>query len=475
MHLTSPEPIASRKEAVKRHLRDLVETGVLATGARVPSIRALTRSLGVGKNTVIAALDDLCGEGVLEPRERSGFFVRKARRAPSARLVRLEELRQDRVEHGIASVVSAPEDDNLASGCGPASLLATPEWEAALRAPSRGERPFGAVDPQGDPRLREAIAHKEGILGPAAVDPERVLVTHGASEGLNLACAEAAAATGVRRVAVESPGYYMLGPMLRQLGLEPVPVRRTLDGLDLEGLRQEVHRGRLAAVVTIPNHHNPLGSTLALKERFELAALAERSGFFLVEDDVYKGLWTEEEEPVALQALAPERTFYVGSFSKTLGMSLRLGFVIAPAAMVRPLRNRKFALNLAEDARTQRLVAGFLERRAYLRHLSHLRGELARRARLAEVQAEAFRGLGAFEGPFRGGFFRRFRFAEGIDPLRLYERAREVGTLISPGAFFHLEGDPAAEGARWMRVSIAGCDRTVLSDALTVLRRLAAP
>jgi DNA-binding transcriptional MocR family regulator len=472
----------SRREAVKRHLRERVLSGQLPPGRRIPSIRELTSTLGVGKNTVIAALDALCGEGLLEPRERSGFFVKRApvRRASA---LRVAELRRDRLEHGLASVLAASSTEgfqSLGGGCPPSTMLASREWTAALRtSPAREPTAaLGYMEPLGDPHLRELVARE--VSGEAAggggaltpVDPGRVLITHGASEALHLALAEAAAATGCRRVALESPGYYLLWPLVRHLGLEPVPVPRTPEGLDLQLLEREAKRGGLAAVVTVPNHHNPLGTTLPLAQRFELAALAGREGFFLVEDDVYRGLWLDGEEPPALRALLPERTLYVGSFSKTLGPALRLGYLVAPQALAHPLRSRKFILNMGEDTRTQRLVAGFLESRGYPRHLEHLRGELSRRARLAQVQARAFADLGAFDGPYRGGYFLRFRFREGVDVLSLYDRAKERKLLIAPGAFFHEEAHDTADSA-WMRVCVAQVDGQLLPGALKVLRELA--
>jgi DNA-binding transcriptional MocR family regulator len=228
--------------------------------------------------------------------------------------------------------------------------------------------------------------------------------------------------------------------------------------------------GALAAVMVVPNHHNPVGSTLSMAQRFELATLASAHRFWIVEDDVYRGLWTEQEEPPSIQSLLPQRTLHVSSFSKTLGPALRIGFVLAPDALLVAIRRRKFLQTLSGDAYTQNLVADFVDRRGYQRHLAEVREELARRARIALVQSQPFAHLGRFVASFSGGIFWRFEFAEGIDPMALYQAAKRENLLISPGAFFRIEAAPETprEDA-WMRVNVSRCEGDVLARALRVL------
>ncbi len=458
---------------VKEHVRDLVASGALRRGSRVPSILELSRALAVAKNTVIAALDELCGEGLLEARPRQGFFVRSVRRRERARATRLTDLEIDRVAHGMASILVNSGDGFIPIGSGTAaeSLLATPEWTATLRsAPPRSPmESLRYADPMGEPHLREAIAARYG--GPD--EPSgRVIITHGAVEGLNLCFAVTAAETGSRRVAIESPGYFMLAPILESLGLEVVPLPRAHEGIDLERLRRELKKGALAAVMVNPNHHNPVGSTLSLSQRFELAKLADEKRFWIIEDDVYKGLWTEDEEPPTIHSLLPQRTLYLSSFSKTLGPALRVGFIVSPDALLAQVRRKVFLQSLSGDAYTQNLVAEFVDRRGYQKHLCEMREELSRRARIAKMQSQPFAKLGRFAGTFTGGLFWRFELAEGIDVMRLYHAAREANILLSPGNFFHCEPDPAA-GSSWMRINVSRCEGDALSKVLRLLARQA--
>lgn len=462
---------AGKRDVVKDHVRARVASGELRCGSRVPSILSLARALRVAKNTVIAALDDLVGEGVLEVRPRLGFFVLRAPRRERASTMRLADLAVDHVAHGMAAILSSGHDGLLAIGSGvPAeSLVATPEWSAFLRsAPARDASvALRYGDPRGEPRLREVLAARSG----AEVDPDRVVATHGAVEALNLCFAAAAADKHSRRVAIESPGYFMLGPMLETLGLVPVLVPRSPTGIDLDALAAETRREPIAALMLNPSHHNPTGGTLTLAERFAIARLAEERRFWIVEDDLYKGLWHEEQEPPSIHSLVPDRTMYIGSFSKTLGPGLRVGFVVSPPALLDDLRRRRFLHSLTGDPFIETLVADFVERRGYQRHLAQMRDELGRRARGADAQAERFTSLGGFTAPYRGGLFRRFDFRPGIDAMRLYEAARARNVLLSPGAFF-VHGELAGRREAWMRVNVSCCEGTTLARTLAVVGEL---
>lgn len=463
----------SRRDVVVAHVKSLLASGALRRGSRVPSILDLAKTLGVAKNTVIDALDQLCTEGVLESRERQGFFVRSAPRVARSKPTRIADLRVDAVAHGMATIlVQSGGEDLVTVGSGTTceSVLATREWSHMLkraepRHPSHGLR---YADPLGEPRLRDVIA---AHVGPHA-SPDRVVVTHGAIEALNLAFSAAVAATGSRRIAVESPGYFMIPSMLTELGLEPIAIPRSDRGLDIDALRAESRRAPLAAVMINTNHHNPTGHTLSLAQRFEVAALAQERGLFVIEDDVYKGLWFENEEPASIHSLLPERTLYLSSFSKTLGAGLRVGFIVAPGSLLEALQRRKFLATLSGDAHTQNVVADFVESRGYARHLQEMRDELSRRARIAKVQSARFASLGRFASPYAGGLFWRFQFRPDVQPMQLYVAARQRNVLISPGAFFRVEPTERDASDAWMRVNVSRCEGTALERVLTTLREV---
>ncbi len=130
----------------------------------------------------------------------------------------------------------------IGSGTTAESLLATPEWSAMLKsAPPRDPRTsLRYADPMGEPHLREVIAGR--YAGPEESPARGARARHGAVEALNLCFQTAAAATGSRRIGIESPGYFMLAPIVQGLGLEPVPIPRALAGIDTERVRAEARK-----------------------------------------------------------------------------------------------------------------------------------------------------------------------------------------------------------------------------------------
>ena len=360
----------------------LVQSGTLRRGSRVPSIAELTRALDVGKNTVVLALSDLCGDGMLESRERLGFFVRSAPVRQLAKRTRIADLRVDAIAHGMATILVQNAEGLVTVGSGTTaeSVLATNEWRRTLgRFEARDpERNLRYADPLGEPRLRDAIAAR---LGNAS--PDHVVVTYGAIEALNHAFAVTAAATGSRRIGVESPGYFMIPSMLAR-----ARSHRSSDSAHRSRSRSRktcaanvARSSPLAAMMINPNHHNPTGKTLSLSERFELAALAQEKRFFVIEDDVYKGALGKRRRAAERLVDAPR----AHALRELVFENTRSRFACRLRRSTRDARRRdsskKFVQTLTGDAYTQNLVAEFVGSRSYDKHLKSMRGELLGRAR----------------------------------------------------------------------------------------------
>lgn len=142
--------------------------------------------------------------------------------------------------------------------------------------------------------------------------------------------------------------------------------------------------------------------------------------------------------------------------------------MIAPHALLVSIRRRKFLQTMSGDGYTQNLVAEFVDRRGYTRHLAEMRDELGRRARIAKLQSQPFGKLGRFVASFTGGLFWRFELSPGIDVMRLYRAAREANVLLSPGSFSHTEHGPTP-GDSWMRVNVSRCEGDTLAKVLRLL------
>ncbi|HWQ14553.1 MAG TPA: PLP-dependent aminotransferase family protein [Roseiflexaceae bacterium] len=300
--------------------------------------------------------------------------------------------------------------------------------------------------------LIERTAAREG----RAPSPDEVVITGGASHGLDLICTLLARPGDV--ALVESPTYHLAVRVLRDHPLHLVPVQADEGGLRVDTLAEALaalrREGRAARLLyTVPTFHNPTGACLALERRRALVELAAEEGFLIVEDDVYRELAYDAPPPPSLWSLAPPGTVArLGSFAKTLAPGLRLGWITAGAADVARITgcglldsggglNHFTAVTVSAlcaagdfDAQVARLRAAYRERRDAL--------ATALRAHLPP---------GCAVHPPGGGFFQWVQLPEGLDAAELLPRAEATGVAYIPGARFHLDG----RGANTLRLAFS--------------------
>lgn len=300
-------------------IRRLVGTGVLAQGTRLPSSRALATELGVARTGVTQAYEQLVAEGWLTAAHGSGTFVagavdavappsRRARRrsrATSAPLVRLDT--------GTPWI-----DPRHRAG-----------WSRAWRDVAAASPPPGYDDPRGTPELRAAIAERLGRLRGVACEPDDVVVTAGTTDGLRALLEVLPPGP----VGVEDPGYRAAVATVHAAGRDVVDVPAHRPSAHLEG-----RPAPLAAVYVTPAHQHPLGHVMPADERVALLSVARATGAVVVEDD-YDSEFRYDVAPVpALASLDRRHVVYVGTASKSVSPSLRLGWLVPPPHLVEPIR-----------------------------------------------------------------------------------------------------------------------------------------
>ena len=286
---------------VSGHYRQAIRSGVLTAGQRMPSIRALTRLYQVSLSTASLACHTLEDEGLLEARPRSGYFVRHKRRADIQPLSEPEPGRpvdaapyvgvHDRVSDYVAKCDSHPLVANLTAAYGSPEMYPS---EALKNAATRALRQHpqllvSAVDSPRDSPLRAVLARRALEAG-MQLSASDVVVTHGCIEALNIAL-RAVAQPG-DTVAVESPTYYGLLPVLESLGRSAleIPTSPKL-GISVGALEMAFQTyDNIRAVVVMPNFHNPLGSVMADEDEARPVRLCERQQVALIKDDTYGAL-----------------------------------------------------------------------------------------------------------------------------------------------------------------------------------------
>ncbi len=285
----------------------------------------------------------------------------------------------------------------------------------------------------GYPPLREWLAAHHGTTA------DRVLITNGSLEGY-VFLLETFLQPG-DLIALEAPTYDRALLQAQMHGMEILPVPMQADGMDVDALAAACEAGRVPKVVyTIPNFHNPAGTTMSAEKRTALIALAERHGFWILEDDPYGRLRFEGAAiPGLYETGGPDRVMFSSSFSKTLAPGLRVGYLIAPAELVSTLTTRAnqtyiSPAHLPEAAVFKVCADGLLD------------PNIARVTELMRVRRDAMAaGLvhmpeGTRCAPPEGGFFMWMELPGGMSADALLPVAQEAGVIYVAGSACFTEG-----------------------------------
>jgi DNA-binding transcriptional MocR family regulator len=428
------------------HYLAAIQAGTLASGERMPSVRGLMRTHGVSLSTALQVCQHLESQGWLEARPRSGYFVRRPRRAT---LMPASEppasLPVDPAEYvGIHERVSAiiargqrhPIRVNFAMAVCAAELYPGEALRnGAIRAMRREPRLVTApTSPQHNGPMRSILARRALDAGIQAAADE-VIVTYGCTEALNLAL-RAVAQPG-DTIAVESPTYYGLLQILESLGLRALEIPTSpRTGISLEALEFAVQNHRIRAVAAMPNLQNPLGSTMPDGHKQRLVAFCEAQGLPLIEDDTFGGMASGDCAPLAAKSWDRSgQVIYCASLTKVLAPGLRLGWMLAGRWNAR-VQMLKYAQTHHTEQWTQSAAAEFMATGAFDRHLRRLRAHLdTQRERTAEAIAAYFPEGTRLSVP-NGGVVLWVELPGKLSSERLFEAALAEGIKIAPGLMF---------------------------------------
>ncbi len=349
-------PGRSLRARLEHALRDAVRSGRLPPGTRLPSTRSLCAELGVSRGVVVDAYAQLAAEGYLRTRRGGGTTV-------AATVARDRPLLTGATPTSVVRHDMSPFHPALAG-------FPRTAWSAALTRVLRSvpDERLGYPDPAGVPELRVTLAAYLGRVRGVRADPEQIMVTSGLRQGIDLLWS-ALAAQGARRVAVEDPGWRGIRETASAAGLELLPLAVDQDGLTVERLME----GDVDAVALAPAHQYPTGAVLSPARRAALLAWARDRDGLIVEDD-YDAEYRYDRQPIgSLQGLAPEHVVYGGSTSKTLAPAVRLGWLVLPERLVRPIAAIQRRRGGMPASLQQLALADLIERGELDRHLRRQR------------------------------------------------------------------------------------------------------
>ncbi|MET0966720.1 MAG: PLP-dependent aminotransferase family protein [Nakamurella sp.] len=321
----------------------------------------------------------------------------------------------------------------------------------------------------GIPELRAWIAAREGVR------PDRILVTNGGLHGVSLAFS--ALLDDGDSIAVDDPVFPDTLRVAEQQQARVLPIPVGADGLDVDALEWRLRSGqRIKVLYTVPDFHNPSGGVLPGAQRQRIVELAEHYGFVIVSDNPYReyGFTATPEPDFSTES---DQVVRVGTFTKTLGAGLRLGWIVAPAWLAPHLENVRRRTDFHSSVLSQRLIAALLGQPDWFDALvaAGRRIYANRAVILADAVRSQLAGVLEFDDPV-GGFFLWAEIVDpGIDPATLLVAAAEQGLLLTAGRNFAATGGSAWDRRLRLAYSSApvehltlGVDR--LSAAVATLR-----
>ena len=414
-------------------VRAAVLGGALGPGEVLPATRVLAADLGVSRGVVVAAYEQLVGEGFATGRRGGGTVV---------------AVRPDlTATHGSAGPTTPADRPapsvvvDLTPGRPATRLLRDTDWRSAWRRAVADSPPTGLPDPLGVPALREAVAvHLHRARG-VEVTADEVLITAGTSDALALAAIALAGPERAPRIVVEDPGYTIARRVLSAAGarLHPLPV--DADGprvADLAALSPVPD-----AVLLTPSHQYPLGGRMSVQERVDLLHWAADHDVVVLEDD-YDSEFRHRRRPLPAMASLPSRAdvVLIGSWSKTLTPWLRCGWMVARGAVGERLRATRAALDTPVSGVQQVALAHFLTGGGLARHTARARRDYGHRRGLV-AQALGNRPdvtLGALDG----GLHAVVHLPSSIDSAELVRAAADHGVVVADLADYYARRPPSS-------------------------------
>ena len=446
-----------------------IRRGVRRAGDRLPSTRELATELGVNRNTIVAAYDELLAQGWITSRGAAGTFV--ATEMPDARANVGKASRDGFARRASYAVRVTPRPPppltattarfQLSAGVPDPRLFPRAVMARAYRRALRSRTANAALayaDPAGLPRLREAIAALLRETRNVPCGAGNVLVTRGSQMALDLA-ARALLVPG-DLAAVEQLGYQPAWGALEAAGARLVGAR-----LDEHGVVVDELPAKLRALYVTPHHQYPTTVLLPPSRRIALLERAHRERFAVLEDD-YDHEFHFDGRPVAPLASADPHgsVIYIGSLSKILAPGLRLGFVVAPEPVIAALVQLRTFIDRQGDHVLETAVAELIEDGEVQRHANKLRRVYAgRRERFAALLRTHLGSAIEFSLP-PGGITIWARVAEGIQLERWLARAEQRGVRVVAAKELALDHKPRP----YIRLAFAQYNEAELAEAVRI-------
>jgi GntR family transcriptional regulator / MocR family aminotransferase len=442
-------------------IRGQILSGKLPAHARLPSIRDLAAELELSRNTVEGAFQELCAEGYLYSRARSGYFVSRldpelaAKAQPDLPQQDLHPKMEERYRYDFHPARLDP------------LLFPAALWRKclieALRSDSRTYSQYS--EPQGEWGLRCNLQYYLERSRGVRCSPDQIVICSGLQEGLGVVAQ--LLRKGHDAVAVENPGYHLPRDLFGNQGFTVKPIAIGPDGLDLAGLKAS---GCTVVYIT-PSHQMPLGGVMPVANRLDLIAWSKQGARLIIEDDYDSELRYSGKPISSLQGLHPQGNIvYQGTFSKVLSPALRLSYMVLPRTLL-PDYKRLFRNYLCPvPLLIQKAMILFMERGHWDRHLRRCRIFYRKKHGAMLKAIEQSFGSSARVIGQGAGLHVVLELTDGLtDEAGLIDKARQIGCRLLPFSDFYVSG---GEGTNKLLLGFGGVGLDEIQPGVQTLAAL---
>lgn len=454
--LDKQRPIPLSRQ-IYEQVRNAIHSGALSGGDSLPPSRTLANQLEVSRSVILQSYELLQAEGYLEMRKGAGTYIAG---------LPVEEKDPQDSENPYNFITKGPdfltlnpssiiENDlntvlcNFRHGVPAWDAFPMDQWQKALMNACRRASPdtLGYGPAEGSLGLRQEIARLLRSTRSMPVVPEQIVITSGATQALDI-LSRIFVSKG-DHVVVEDPSHNVVREIFSFAGAVVTPIRVDLEGISVDELqascdhiKEGPHKKPKLAYVT-PSHQFPFGVTLSMKRRVQLLEWAKANQAFIIEDDYDSEYRYEGPKLSSLAGLDVDgRVIYVGSFSKVLFPSLRIGYVVLPPTLIQPFLAVKWITDRMSSALDQEALAEFIQNGHYARHVTQM-GKLyaARRACLVKSLDAEFGSRVRYYGE-EAGLHLLIELESGADEHRIAELALRYGVRVYPASSYFVGSKP---------------------------------
>lgn len=452
-------------------IKEKITLNELPIGTKLPSQRTLAELFSVNRSTIVAAMDQLTSEGIIQGNIGGGTKVinntwnlMNQRYNWNSYISSGSHQQNQMIIQKINAAETDPDMIRMGS-CEPASeLIPHKKLQGILRKLSNSSQQLGYEDPKGSLFLRTEICKYLLSLGIIA-NPSSVLITSGALQALQLISLGLLHPNSV--VYLEKPSYLYSLRTFQSFGMQLSGIPYEETGLHIEKLSELHHSKRGSILFTIPTFHNPTGSLMSLEKRLELIDFCEKEGLPIIEDDVYREIWFEDTPPPPLKSLDQNGlVLYVGSISKNLSPGLRIGWIVGSEQVITRLSDIKMQSDYGSSSLSQNVAAEVFASGLYQEHNEMLRKKVKIRRDTALVALkEHFNNMATWNIP-AGGYFIWLKLNAPISLHQLFLKALDRKVLIHPGDLYEFRNN------KHIRISYSNSTLEEICQGIKILSEL---